>query len=185
MEQNPEIQGVSPAAYGRIKAIALDIDGVMTQGELIPLANGDLLRIMDAKDSFAVRVAAQKGYIVAFISGGKTEALTRRCLHLGCREENLYLGTRGKLAAFRDFCSRNSLDPSEIMYFGDDVPDTQVLKAAGIGIAPSDAAPDAREAADIVSGFPGGKGCVRHEIEKMMRLTGKWHFDPDKYDQIF
>lgn len=177
MEQNPN--------YVRIKAIALDIDGVMTQGELIPLEDGDLLRIMDAKDSFAVRVAAAKGYTIAFISGGKTEALTRRCLHLGCREENLYLGTRGKLAAFKDFCAKNSLDPSEVMYFGDDVPDTQVLAAAGIGVVPSDAALDAKEAADIVSEFPGGKGCVRHELETMMRATGKWYFDPDKYDQIF
>ncbi len=178
MEGNPEF-------YSKIKAIALDIDGVMTSGMLIPLGDGDLLRIMDAKDSFAVRFAGQQGYIICFISGGKTEALVSRCLHMGCREENLYLGTRGKLAAFNDFCTRNSLDPSEVMYFGDDIPDTQVLAAAGIGVAPSDAATEAKDAADIVSEFPGGQRCVRTEIEKMMRAQGTWYFDPDKYDRIF
>ena len=177
MAQNPD--------YSKIKAIALDIDGVMTRGELIPLADGDILRIMDAKDSFGVRVAAMKGYIIAFISGGNTEALVKRCRHLGCKDGNMYLGTRGKLAAFKDFCTKNSLDPSEVMYFGDDVPDTQVLAAAGIGVAPSDAAIEAKEAADIVSEYPGGHWCVRTEIEKMMRSQDTWHFDPDKYDQIF
>lgn len=177
MARNPD--------YLKIKAVALDIDGVMTRGELIPLSNGDLLRIMDAKDSFAVRMAAQKGYTIAFISGGKTEALVLRCRHLGCKDENMYLGTRGKLAAFRDFCGRNRLDPSEVMYFGDDVPDTQVLAAAGIGVAPSDAAFEAKQAANVVSEFPGGHWCVRNELEKMMRAQGTWYFDPDKYDQIF
>lgn len=177
MAQNPD--------YSKIKAIALDIDGVMTRGELIPLADGDILRIMDAKDSFSVRVAAQKGYIIAFISGGNTEALVKRCRHLGCKDENMYLGTRGKLAAFKDFCMKNSLDPSEVMYFGDDIPDTQVIAAAGIGIAPADAVIEAKEAADIVSEYPGGHWCVRTEIEKMMRSQGTWRFDPDKYDQIF
>lgn len=175
----------NPDAYNKIKAIALDIDGVMTRGELIPLANGDILRIMDAKDSFAVRVAAAKGLIVTFISGGNTEALVRRCLHLGCKPENLYLGTRGKLAAFRDFCAKNGLEASEVMYFGDDVPDTQVLSAAGIGVAPADAALEAKESADIVSEYPGGHWCVRTEVEKLLRAQGKWYFDPDKYDQIF
>ena len=178
MAQNPDI-------YASIKAIALDIDGVMTDGSLQLLADGDILRTMDAKDSFAVRVAAQKGLTVAFISGGQTEALERRCRHLGCRPENLYLGTRGKLAAFRDFCEKNGLEASEVMYFGDDIPDTQVLAAAGIGVAPADAALEAKEAADIVSEYPGGHWCVRTEIEKLLRAQGKWYFDPDKYDQIF
>lgn len=172
-------------ALGRIKAVVFDIDGVLTGGELIPLSDQDLLRIFDAKDSFSVRVAGKKGYILGIISGGKTEALHFRCLHLGVKEENLYLGARGKMASMKDFCQRNKLGLSEVMYFGDDIPDTQVLRACGVGVAPSDAADEAREAADIVSEYPGGKGCVRHELERLMKLQGKWVFDPDKFDQIF
>lgn len=172
-------------ALRRIKAVAFDIDGVLTGGELIPLSDHDLLRIFDAKDSFAVRVAAKKGFITAIISGGNTEALHFRCLHLGIKEENLYLGVRGKMAAFRDFCERNSLEASEVMYFGDDIPDTQVLRACGVGVVPSDAVQEAKDAADIVSEFPGGHLCVRTELERLMKVQGKWYFDPDKFDQIF
>lgn len=168
-----------------IKALVFDIDGVLTGGELIPLSDHDLVRVLDAKDAFAVRVAGRKGLITGIISGGKTEGLHYRCLNLGIREENIYLGVRGKLAAFRDFCQRNALDASEVMYFGDDIPDIQVLRACGVGVAPADAAAEAKEAADIVSPFPGGRGCVRNGIEQVLKAQGKWVFDPDKYDQIY
>lgn len=170
-----------------IRAIAYDLDGVATDGSII--VNGptpeDLVRVVNAKDSFASRVAAQKGFIVSVISGGKTEALRTRCIHMGVREENLYLGVRGKLAVFKEFCSRNGLDPSEVAYFGDDIPDTQVLRACGFGIAPADAAEEAKAAADYVTKLPGGRGCIREGIEMIMRAQDKWHFDEDRYDLIY
>lgn len=170
-----------------IRAIAYDLDGVATDGSIIvsgPTPE-DLVRVVNAKDSFASRVAAQKGFIVSVISGGKTEALRTRCLHMGVREENLYLGVRGKLAVFQEFCSRNGLDPSEVAYFGDDIPDTQVLRACGFGIAPADAAEEAKAAADYVTKLPGGRGCIREGIEMIMRAQDKWHFDEDRYDLIY
>ena len=170
-----------------IRAIAYDLDGVATDGSIIVAGptSEDLIRVVNAKDSFASRVAALKGFIVAVISGGKTEALRTRCIHMGVREENLYLGARGKLALFNDFCERNGLDPSEVAYFGDDIPDTQVLRACGLGIAPADAAEEAKAAADYVTKLPGGRGCIREGIEMVMRAQDKWHFDEDRYDQIY
>ena len=170
-----------------IRAIAYDLDGVATDGSIIvsgPTPE-DLVRVVNAKDSFASRVAAQKGFLVSVISGGKTEALRTRCIHMGVREENLYLGVRGKLAVFKEFCSRNGLDPSEVAYFGDDIPDTQVLRACGFGIAPADAAEEAKAAADYVTKLPGGRGCIREGIEMIMRAQDKWHFDEDRYDLIY
>ena len=170
-----------------IRAIAYDLDGVATDGSIIvsgPTPE-DLVRVVNAKDSFASRVAAQKGFIVSVISGGKTEALRTRCIHMGVREENLYLGVRGKLAVFQEFCNRNGLDPSEVAYFGDDIPDTQVLRACGFGIAPADAAEEAKAAADYVTKLPGGRGCIREGIEMIMRAQDKWHFDEDRYDLIY
>lgn len=169
----------------RIKAVVFDIDGVLTDGRMIPLADGDLLRIVDAKDSFAIRAAGRKGLIVGIISGGKTFALEQRCLHVGIRPENIFLGARGKMALFRRFCEQNALAPEEVMYFGDDIPDTQVLRACGVGVVPSDAVEEAKEAADIISSKPGGKGCVRAEVERLMKHKGLWVFDPDKFDEIF
>ncbi|MCR4823896.1 MAG: HAD hydrolase family protein [Bacteroidales bacterium] len=171
----------------RIKAIAYDLDGVATDGSIIPIGPDpeDLVRIVNAKDSFASRVASAKGFIVAVISGGKTQALHSRCLHMGIKEENLYLGVRGKLVVFKEFCERNGLDPSEAAYFGDDIPDTQVLRACGFGIAPADAVEEAKAAADYVTELPGGRGCVREGIELIMKAQDKWRFDEDHYELLY
>jgi 3-deoxy-D-manno-octulosonate 8-phosphate phosphatase (KDO 8-P phosphatase) len=170
-----------------IKAIAYDLDGVATDGSIIPFGPSpdDLIRIVNAKDSFASRVAAGKGFIMAVISGGDTPALRSRCIHMGIREENLYLGVRGKLKVFREFCERNGLQPGEVAYFGDDIPDTQVLRACGLGIAPADAAEEAKAAADYVTKLPGGRGCIREGIEMILKAQDKWHFDEDRYDLIY
>ncbi|MCR5352582.1 MAG: HAD hydrolase family protein [Bacteroidales bacterium] len=170
-----------------IKAIAYDLDGVATDGSIIPVGPtmDDLIRVVNAKDSFASRFAAKQGFIMAVISGALTTALRSRCIHMGVQEENLYLGVRGKLKTFNEFCERNGLKPSEVAYFGDDIPDTQVLRACGFGIAPADAAEEARAAADYVTKVPGGRGCIREGIEMILKAQDKWKFDEDHFDQIY
>lgn len=175
----------SAVALQQIKALAMDIDGVLTNGTVIPLSDGDLLRVMDVKDSFAVRFAIQQGIIGAIISGGKTEALRLRCLNLGVKEEDLHLGCRGKLKVFREFCDRHALSPAEVMYIGDDVADIQVLAECGIGVVPSDAAAEAKAAADFISPYPGGRWCVRHAVEMILKAQDKWHFDPEHFERYF
>lgn len=171
----------------QIKAIVYDIDGVLTDGCIIPVGPNpeDLVRIVDAKDSFASRVAAAKGFIVGVISGGDTPALHSRCRHMGASEQNLHLGVRGKLKVFEQFCADNNLSPEEVAYFGDDIPDTQVLRSCGAGFAPADAVPEARQAADFVTRRSGGHGCLREGIEMILKAQDKWRFDEDKYDQIY
>ena len=171
----------------KIKAIAYDIDGVATDGSIIPVGPDpeQLVRIFNAKDSFATRVASQKGFIVAVISGGKTEALRSRSLHCGVREENLFLGVRGKLATFMGFCKQHGLDPSEVAYFGDDIADTQVMRICGFAVAPADACAEARAVADLVTRAPGGKGCIREGIELILKAQGKWVFDEERYDLLY
>ena len=170
-----------------IKAIAYDIDGVATDGSIIPVGPDpeQLVRIFNAKDSFATRVASKKGYIVAVISGGKTQALRSRSLHCGIKEENLFLGVRGKLATFRAFCEQHGLQPSEVAYFGDDIPDTQVLRICGFAIVPADACAEAKAVADYITTAPGGKGCIREGIELILKAQDNWHFDEDRYDQLY
>ena len=185
MSVSPNLIREHKIDLNKIKAIAMDIDGILTDGTLIPLANGDILRIMDAKDAFAIRVAANKGFITAIMSGGDTEALRKRCLHMNIKEENLFLGCRGKLSVFNRFCKNNGLLPSEVAYFGDDIPDTQVLKDCGCGIVPCDAVEEAKAAADIVTAKAGGKGCVREGIEMIMKAQGKWTFDENRYDLLY
>lgn len=169
----------------KIKAIAFDIDGVLTDGSLIPLENGDLLRIVNAKDAFAVRFAKAQGFITSIMSGGETEALRKRCLNIGIDPENLFLGCRGKLAVFKNFCETKGLTAGEVAYFGDDIADTQVLAACGAGFAPADAVPEAQAAADFVLSHPGGRGAVREGVEMILKAQGKWEFDPNGFEKIF
>ena len=159
-----------------IKAIAYDLDGVATDGSIIPIG---------PTPEGLLRVRQAHGPRRGIISGAETEPLRSRCIHMGVKEENLFLGVRGKLAVFRKFCEQNGLDASEVAFFGDDIPDTQVLRACGLGIAPADAVDEAKAAADYVTVRPGGRGCIREGIEMIMKAQGKWVFDEDHFDQIF
>lgn len=160
-----------------IKALVFDIDGVLTDGSIIPLWNGDLLRIFNAKDAMAMRIAALRGMVTAVMSGGNTEALRSRCLHIGIKEENLFLGCRGKYPIFMKFCEDRGIKPEEVAYFGDDIADVPVLKACGFAVVPSDASEEALEVADFVSTYPGGKGAVRQAVVMILKAQDKWYFD--------
>ena len=169
----------------RIKAFAFDIDGVATDGSILCIPGGDLLRVYDAKDSFAVRMATMNGYPVAVITGGSSLSIRERMVTTGLKPEDVFLHCRNKMDEFRQFCERYGLQPEDVMYFGDDIPDIEVIQASGCGVCPADAVEEVKAAADYVSPFPGGKGCLRDTIEKVMRAQGRWVFDTDVYKKKF
>ena len=169
----------------KIKAFAFDIDGVATDGGILCIPGGDLLRVYDAKDSFAVRMARMNGYPVAVITGGSSKSIRERMVTMGLDPEDVYLHCRNKIEDLAAFCRRNSLQPEDVMYFGDDVPDIEPIRACGCGVCPSDAVDDVKAVADYISPFPGGKGCLRDTIEKVMRAQGRWVFDTKVYKQKF
>jgi 3-deoxy-D-manno-octulosonate 8-phosphate phosphatase (KDO 8-P phosphatase) len=168
-----------------IRAIAFDIDGVMTDGGILALSNGDLLRIFDAKDSFGVRMAKMNGLHTAVITGGSSESILKRFSVCGVDPDDIYLHSRIKLDDFNAFCQKHSLLPEEVMFIGDDLPDIPVIKACGFGVCPDDAAWEVQEAADYVSEFKGGHGCVRDAVEKVLKAQGKWKLDDEKYKRMF
>lgn len=168
-----------------IKAFAFDVDGVATDGGVFCNLEGHLFRTYDAKDGFAIRMATMNGYRVAVITGGRSESIRSRFITSGVDSEDIYLGSRDKLVDFNRFIRKYGLDASEVMYFGDDLPDICVMQAAGVGVAPSDAVPDVLAIADVVSEFPGGRGCLRDAIEKEMKAQGRWNFDVGVYKKKF
>ena len=168
-----------------IKGFAFDIDGVMTDGGILADLEGQLYRTYDAKDGFAVRMASMNGYPVGVITGARSQSVRARFEGNGIPPEDVYLGSRDKITDFEDFCARHGLKQSEVMYFGDDIPDIPVILATGIGVVPSDAVDEAKEAADIVSDRPGGKCCVRRHIEQVMKAQGRWNFDVQVYKKRF
>lgn len=171
--------------YSKIRAFAFDIDGVMTDGGLLGDLNGEFYRTYDAKDGFGVRMAVMNGYPTAVITGGSSRSIKARFMACGIPAEDIYLHSRDKMEDFEDFCSRHGLQAEEVMYFGDDVPDIAVIKACGIGVCPCDAVADAKEAADYISPFPGGKGVIRECFETVMKSQGRWTFDTGTYKKTF
>ena len=158
--------------FSQIKAITFDVDGVMTDGGLLCFNDGNFLRVFDAKDSFGLRMAQMAGIKLAVITGGTSPSLT---------PENIYLHSRQKIVDFHAFCEKYGFSPDEVAYVGDDLPDLETIQAAGLGVSPADGVAEVREAADFVSPFPGGKGCIRDLVERILKAQGKWKLDIDAY----
>lgn len=169
----------------KIKAFVFDVDGVLTDGGILATPEGDLLRVFDSKDSFALRMAYMKGYHVGIITGGVSESIKLRFRTCGVSMDDIYLGSRAKIEDLQDFCNRHNVTAEEIMYFGDDLPDIPVMLACGCGVSPCDAVPEALAAADYVTTRPGGKGCAREMIEIVLKLHGKWELDVQDYKKKF
>ena len=162
-----------------IRAFAFDVDGVFTDGKVLATENGDLLRQHDSKDGFGLRMAVLHNYPTAIITGGTSESIRKRFAPIGVNE--IYLKSRNKVPDFLLFCKKYSLDPSEVAFVGDDLPDIPVLRVCGLAVCPADAVPEVKDVCDYVSLYPGGRGCVRDLIEQVLKIHGDWQFDPEAY----
>lgn len=168
-----------------IKAFVFDVDGVFTDGGIFADNDGNLFRTFNAKDAFAMRMAAMHGYKMGVITGGRSLSIVKRMKVCGVEAEDVYLGSRAKINDFNDFCKRHGLSADEVMYFGDDLPDIPVLEACGIGVCPCDAVDEVKEIADYVSPFQGGRHCVRNTIEMVMKPKDEWNLDVQTYEKTF
>lgn len=155
-----------------VKAFVFDVDGVFTNNEILVSEAGELLRIMNVRDGQAVKWAIRAGYPVGIITGGRSEGAKKRFTDLGVEE--YYSGIHEKWEAFQSFLKRTNTLVSEVCYMGDDLPDLPVLRKVGLSCCPADAVPDVTDICDFVSAIPGGRGCVREIIEKVMKLQEKW-----------
>lgn len=159
-----------------IKAFVFDFDGVMTDGAVWMYADKETVRAGNIKDGYAIQYAIKKGYIVTVISGATSLSIDNRMKSLGAPK--IYTGAANKLEVYRQFMAEHGLRKEEVLYMGDDIPDYEVMKEAGVSCCPSDAATEIKEVADYISLYAGGHGCVRDVIEQTLRLHGNW-FHPD------
>lgn len=155
-----------------IKAFVLDVDGVLTDGNLLLLENGELGRRFNTKDGHALQAAVAAGFTVALVTSARAENLRTRFKALGVHE--VYLDSRDKEEALKEFSTVYGIEPQHLLYMGDDLPDLPALRLAGIAACPADAAHEIKAACIYVSPFGGGQGCVRDVIEQALRVQGKW-----------
>lgn len=160
------------ADFSTITTFILDVDGVLTDGSVHSYADGEHARTFYIKDGYAMEKAIQSGYNIIIISGGFEKGVENRLKFLGVTD--IFLGIKDKLLLFNEYKQKHSLDTSQILYMGDDIPDYKMLQLVGLPTCPNDAANDIKEICTYVSPYNGGKGAVRDVIEKVMKSQGKW-----------
>jgi len=159
-------------AIAHVEAFVFDVDGVMTDGGIIPTADGDFIRRYNAKDGYALAYAVKLGYKICIITGGRGRMLERRLQMLGIRR--YYTDCMDKITTLRNYFAEEGLDPKNVIYMGDDIPDLECMREVGIPVCPADAASEVLETARYVSEFNGGAGAVRDIIEQVLRARGDW-----------
>ena len=156
----------------RVEAFVFDVDGVFTDGQLVPRADGDFYRSYYARDGYAVTYAASEGYKIYIITGGRGEIIKLRFKHL--KVAGLYSNVADKCAVLGELAEKEGLDLANTLYMGDDIPDLGAMRMVGVPVCPADACHEIVEASAYVSQYPGGRGCVRDIIEQVLRAQGKW-----------
>jgi 3-deoxy-D-manno-octulosonate 8-phosphate phosphatase (KDO 8-P phosphatase) len=159
-----------------ITTLIFDVDGVLTTGDILASNTGEFLRTFNIKDGYALQLAVKKGYHVCIISGGSGEAMQKRFEGLGIK--NIYLGVSDKVTVFEQILAQYQLQPAEVLYMGDDIPDYKIMKLVGLPTCPADAVEEIKALSTYISPFSGGKTAVRDVIEKVLKIQGNW-FDPN------
>lgn len=162
-----------------ITAFMLDVDGVLTDGTVITLPDGEQVRRMNIKDGYALQHAVKKGYHISIISGGTSESVRKRLNTLGITEVNL--ACKNKIEIYEKLKEKYNLEKEQILYMGDDIPDYKVMQKVGFAACPNDAAEEVKSVSDYISMKKGGEGCVRDLIEQVLKLQGNW-FDEDSFE---
>jgi len=156
-----------------IQCIALDVDGVLTDGRLFYLPGGTLMPSgFHVHDGMAIRVAIESGLKVVMVSGNQTEAVQRRAEHLKVTAS--YLGTGDKVTSLRKAARDLDVPLERFGYMGDDMNDLAAMRLVGLSVAVADAVEETREAAGWVTSRPGGAGAVREFIRLVLTRQGLW-----------
>lgn len=158
--------------FKNVKAIAMDVDGVLTDGSLLCTDSGEWVRKMNIKDGYAISAAVKSGMHICVISGSIGEGVKLRMKRLGL--EFVYQDVQDKSVVLFEWLAAIDLTPSDVLYIGDDIPDIAAMRLVAVACCPSDACEEVKQTAHYVSPFSGGHGCVRDIIEKVMKLQGTW-----------
>ncbi|BEG98207.1 KdsC family phosphatase [Bacteroides sedimenti] len=156
----------------KIKALAFDVDGVLSS-DMVPLhPSGEPMRCVNIKDGYALQLAVKHGLHIAIITGGRTNSVRLRFEGLGVKD--LYMGSSIKINDYNKFKQKYNLADEEILFMGDDIPDLEILQTCGLPCCPADAVPEVKGASLYISHKNGGCGCGRDVVEQVLKAQGKW-----------
>ncbi len=161
--------------FTKIRLFVFDIDGVLTDGNLLILPDGQWARTMNIKDGYALQLAVKKGYRILVISGGDAVPVKQRLQKLGITD--IFLPVHNKPEILQQYLQDHQIPREAVLYMGDDIPDLAAMQLAGLPCCPQDAATEIKQSSLYISPLAGGKGCVRDVIEKVLKLNGHWEYE--------
>lgn len=159
----------------KISCFVFDVDGVLTNGEVMVMPDGMLVRKMNIKDGYAIQLAIKKGFPVWVISGGNSSEVEDRLQKLGVTE--VHMRVKDKRALLQELSIIHGVSLDEILFMGDDMPDYEAMSIVGVAACPKDAAVDIKSISTYIALANGGEGCAREVIEKVLKLNDKWDLD--------
>jgi 3-deoxy-D-manno-octulosonate 8-phosphate phosphatase (KDO 8-P phosphatase) len=157
----------------KIKMILMDVDGVLTNGEIIYTSSGDELKIFDVQDGMGITLARMAGIKTGIITGRISALVERRAHEL--KMDIVMQGNFKKLPDYERVKRDFELSDEEICYIGDDVLDIPILKRVGFSVAVANARDEVKAICDYVTVAPGGKGAVREAVDRILKWQGKLH----------
>lgn len=155
----------------KIKAVAMDIDGVLTNGTFIWGPNGEEYKSFSFSDIMGISLGSKAGLIFALISGEDTPLIDRFAKKM--KISDIYMGTKDKAAVLISFAKKNKLKLNEICFMGDDVNDIGALEIAGLAVAPANAHKSVKQKVALITKKSGGNGAVRELLDIILTNNKK------------
>ncbi len=158
----------------KIRLVAMDIDGVLTNGDVLVLESGEEVKAWNAKDRLVLALLRDSGnpLTIAWITGRSSNSVVRSALDLGI--PHVIQKCSAKKAALEKILLKTGISISEAAYIGDDIIDLPVMNAVGFAACPADAVTDVKRISHYVSPLEGGRGVVRDVLEFVLRAQKKW-----------
>lgn len=155
----------------KIKLLISDVDGVLTNGQLIFDKNGDELKAFHAHDGLGINILQSAGIVFAIITKRTSDAVAHRAKNLNLKY--VYQGQNDKKVAYQDLLQKLNLTDEEVAYIGDDLTDLALIKKVGLGATVADATKFMHDHADWISQHRGGHGAVRELCELILSAQNK------------
>lgn len=156
----------------KIKLLILDVDGVMTRGDIILDGQGGEIKIFNVYDGYGIVLFQRAGYQTALLSARATEAVKARAKDLNITEvcQDAY----PKINAYKKLLNDLELKDEQVCFIGDDLPDIEVLQNVGFSVAVPNAVSEVKQMVDHITKCEGGQGAVREVVELILKTQGKW-----------
>jgi len=155
-----------------IQLILSDVDGVMTDGRIIYDNAGVETKVFHVRDGLGIKLWQKSGFGFGIITSRNSQIVRIRAAELGV--QHVRQGFDDKLPAAIDVMKQCGVEPSQVCYIGDDLPDLAVMKHVALAVSPADACAEVRQAATWVLRTSGGGGCLRELIERLLTLKSRW-----------